>query len=105
LAHDWYAAESILEHKNTLGSYHVQHGPTTEQVRAMLDRDPDAKAVMVTSPDYYGVAAHVQGIAAACHFHDVPLVVGLRVSRQRIGCKSTARLSWSSRINAESWPC
>lgn len=53
----------------------VQHGPITEQVRAMLDRHPDAKAVLITSPDYYGVAGHVQGIAAACHFHDIPLVV------------------------------
>jgi arginine decarboxylase len=53
----------------------VHHGPTAEQVRAMLAAYPHAKAVVITSPDYYGVAADVKGIADACHEHDLPLFV------------------------------
>lgn len=46
-----------------------------EDVEKALAGNPDAKAVYVTSPDYYGVLADIQGLSAVCHAHGVPLLV------------------------------
>lgn len=46
-----------------------------EDVEKALAENPDAKAVYVTSPDYYGVLADIQGLSAVCHVHGVPLLV------------------------------
>lgn len=45
-----------------------------EDVEAALRRAPDARAVYVTSPDYYGVLSDLAGIAAAAHARGVPLL-------------------------------
>lgn len=42
---------------------------------ATLDETPDAVAVFVVSPTYFGAAADVRGLAAVCHERDVPLIV------------------------------
>jgi arginine decarboxylase len=52
----------------------LAHVPTVETVTEALDRHPDAKAVVIFTPSYYGTAADVRGIAEACHARDVPLV-------------------------------
>lgn len=46
-----------------------------EDVEEALRQNPDAKAVYVTSPDYYGVLADIQGLANVCHTYQVPLLV------------------------------
>jgi arginine/lysine/ornithine decarboxylase len=53
----------------------VQHGPTVESVREIIAKHPDAKALMLTSPDYYGFTSDIRGIAEVCHEHDVVLMV------------------------------
>ncbi len=54
---------------------HMDHTVTPETVRATLEAHPDIKAVYVISPTYYGVAAHLEAIAAIAHAHGVPLLV------------------------------
>ncbi|MFN2461164.1 MAG: aminotransferase class I/II-fold pyridoxal phosphate-dependent enzyme [Candidatus Velthaea sp.] len=54
---------------------HMDHTVTPEAVRAALGENPDVKAVYVVSPTYYGVAADLEGIAAAAHEHGIPLLV------------------------------
>jgi len=49
-------------------------GPTAEDVAATLDAHPEARAMMLSTPSYYGTAADVAAIAAVCHERDVPLV-------------------------------
>lgn len=44
-------------------------------VRAALTANPDAAAVYITSPDYYGCMSDVKGIAAVCRNFGVPLLV------------------------------
>lgn len=46
-----------------------------EDVAAALADHPDAAAVYVTSPDYFGVLAPIEAIAEACKKYDVPLIV------------------------------
>ncbi len=52
---------------------HFQVQP--EAVAQALDGDPAIKAVLLTSPNYYGVAADVERIAAICHARGVVLLV------------------------------
>lgn len=48
---------------------------TVEAVRAELKKNPDAKGVYITSPDYFGVISDVRGIAQAAREFGVPLLV------------------------------
>ncbi|MBQ5624332.1 MAG: aminotransferase class I/II-fold pyridoxal phosphate-dependent enzyme [Phascolarctobacterium sp.] len=46
-----------------------------QAVEAALDKDASIKAVLLTSPNYYGVAADVEDIAKICHERNVVLLV------------------------------
>lgn len=48
---------------------------TPDSVREALRRNPDAAAVYLTSPDYFGVMSNIKGIAEICRAFDVPLLV------------------------------
>lgn len=49
--------------------------PQPEAVEAALKNDSGIRAVLLTSPNYYGVAAQVREIAAICHAHEAVLLV------------------------------
>uniref|UniRef100_A0AAU2K368 PLP-dependent transferase n=1 Tax=Streptomyces sp. NBC_00049 TaxID=2903617 RepID=A0AAU2K368_9ACTN len=53
----------------------IAHGVTAEAVAAALDRTPDAAAVYIVSPSYFGAVADVRAIADAAHAAGVPLIV------------------------------
>ena len=53
----------------------IQGQITAEQVRVALDANPDAEAVIITSPTYEGVISDIGSIADICHKADVPLIV------------------------------
>lgn len=44
-------------------------------IKSMLDEKPDAGAVVVTSPSYYGVCSDIRTIADVSHDSGVPLIV------------------------------
>ena len=46
-----------------------------QDIEAALTENPDACAVYVTTPDYYGVLCDLKGISAVCRAHGVPLLV------------------------------
>lgn len=48
---------------------------TPKQVEEALEQDPDIKAVILTSPNYYGLAADVATIAQVAHSHNALLLV------------------------------
>ena len=52
----------------------IAHVPTAETVAVALEQHPEAKAVMIFTPSYYGTAADVRAIAEVCHARGVPLV-------------------------------
>ncbi|MBA9087590.1 arginine/lysine/ornithine decarboxylase [Fontibacillus solani] len=49
--------------------------PSEETVREALHRYPDAKGLLVTSPNYYGMGASLFPLAKLCHANGVPLLV------------------------------
>lgn len=46
-----------------------------QDVEQALWREPDAKTVYLTCPDYYGVLSDIKGISEVCRKHRVPLLV------------------------------
>jgi arginine/lysine/ornithine decarboxylase len=53
----------------------ITHAVTPAALEAALAEAPDARAVFVVSPTYYGMAADVRALAEVAHAADVPLVV------------------------------
>ena len=53
----------------------LSHGIEPEALDSALRAHPDAHAVLVTSPTYYGVSADVQALSAVCHAHGIPVIV------------------------------
>ncbi|MBS7299289.1 MAG: aminotransferase class V-fold PLP-dependent enzyme [Eubacteriales bacterium] len=49
--------------------------PSAETIDSILKREKNIDAVMITSPDYYGHIADVEGIAKVCHSCNIPLLV------------------------------
>ena len=52
----------------------MAHGVLVEDVQQALHDHPEAKAVMIFTPSYYGASADVQAIAEAAHGRGLPLV-------------------------------
>lgn len=52
----------------------VAHAVLVDDVVRTLDAHPEAKAVMIFTPSYYGTSADIKAIAEACHERDLPLV-------------------------------
>jgi arginine/lysine/ornithine decarboxylase len=52
----------------------VAHGVLVEDVTRTLDAHPEARAVMIFTPSYYGTTADIRAVAEACHERGLPLV-------------------------------
>lgn len=53
----------------------ISHGITTSAVQTALEQNPDAKAILVINPTYFGVAANLKSIVEVAHAYDVPVLV------------------------------
>lgn len=53
----------------------IDHGITTTSVAKALKRHPDAKAVLVINPTYFGVSANLKEIVDLAHSCNVPVLV------------------------------
>lgn len=53
----------------------IDHGVTTQSVRRALERHPDASAVLIINPTYYGVCANLKEIVDLVHEYDIPVLV------------------------------
>lgn len=52
----------------------VAHGVLVEDVVKTLEAHPEAKAVLIFTPSYYGTSADIKAIADACHERELALV-------------------------------
>lgn len=59
-----------IDHNSRLAT-----APSAETVRASLEAYPQAKAVLITMPNYYGMGFSINSIAEICQQHHVPLLV------------------------------
>jgi len=53
----------------------IAHGITTRSVERALKEHPDAKAVLVINPTYFGVAANLKEIVDLVHKYNIPVLV------------------------------
>jgi arginine/lysine/ornithine decarboxylase len=53
----------------------ISKGITVSQVKEQLDRYPDIKAVVITSPTYEGIVSDIDSISKLVHEYGVPLIV------------------------------
>lgn len=53
----------------------IAHGVTPETVAETLKKHPEAKAVLIINPTYYGVATDIRKIVDIVHSYDIPLIV------------------------------
>jgi arginine decarboxylase len=53
----------------------IDHGVTTRSVQRALERHPDAAAVLVINPTYYGICANLKEIVDLVHEYDIPVLV------------------------------
>ena len=53
----------------------IDHGITLVRCKRALDRHPDAKAVLVINPTYYGICADLKEIVELVHSYDIPVLV------------------------------
>lgn len=53
----------------------IDHGITTRSVRRALERHPDAAAVLVINPTYFGICANLKEIVDLVHEYDIPVLV------------------------------
>jgi arginine/lysine/ornithine decarboxylase len=54
--------------------WQVAHGVDPVAVERALDEHPQARAVMVFTPTYYGVSANIAALSELCHARGVPLL-------------------------------
>src|SRR5215207_9115259 len=54
--------------------WQVAHGVAPAELERVLDAHPEAKAVMVFTPSYYGVSADVKALADVAHARGLPLL-------------------------------
>lgn len=55
--------------------YNLLSAVSADEVDNVLSCNKDASAVLITSPNYYGVLSDIEEIAAVCRHHDVTLIV------------------------------
>ncbi|MBW4607900.1 MAG: aminotransferase class I/II-fold pyridoxal phosphate-dependent enzyme [Hassallia sp. WJT32-NPBG1] len=53
----------------------IAHSITPASVQSAIEQHPDAKAVMIVYPTYYGVCGDVEAIARITHQYNIPLLV------------------------------
>lgn len=53
----------------------IDHGITTRSVKKALEKHPDAKAVLVINPTYFGICADLKEIVELAHAYEVPVLV------------------------------
>lgn len=53
----------------------IAHGITIQSVQKALDLHPDAKAIVVINPTYFGICTHLEGIVQLAHKYDIPVLV------------------------------
>ncbi len=53
----------------------ISHGITPESVKKALEIHPDAKAVLVINPTYFGIAGDLRRIVQIAHSYDIPVLV------------------------------
>jgi arginine decarboxylase len=67
--------EPVWVHPNWDSDLHLSHPPGADDVRKVLESEPDAKGMLLVTPTDYGACGDIQAIAEVCHEFGKPLIV------------------------------
>jgi arginine/lysine/ornithine decarboxylase len=56
-------------------NWQLAHCPTPDRIAEALTAHPNAKAILIVSPTYYGVCGDIAPIAQLAHAHNLPLLI------------------------------
>lgn len=65
----------VFVERSRIVDFDIDGGLSVKEIKRAIADNPDAKAVFITSPTYYGVCSDVNSIAKVVHDHDIPLIV------------------------------
>jgi len=68
-------AKPIYAYPDLIGEYGISGAVSPGQIETLLSENPDAAAVMLPSPNYYGICCDIQKIAEIVHKHEKILIV------------------------------
>jgi arginine decarboxylase len=68
-------ATPIFLHPEIDPVFGISHGITPQAVEKALEQHPDAKAVLVINPTYFGIAGDLKSIVQVAHARGVPVLV------------------------------
>jgi len=68
-------AHPVFMHPEVDPELGIMHGISLETVRTTLDAHPDAKAVLLINPTYFGVSADLKAVVELAHSRGVPVLV------------------------------
>lgn len=68
-------ANPIFIHPEMDQNLGISHGITPQSVKHALETHPDAKAVLVINPTYFGIAANLKDIVELAHTYNIPVLV------------------------------
>lgn len=68
-------ATPVFLHPEIDPVYGISHGITPKSVQQALEEHPDAKAVLVINPTYFGIAGDLKQIVEIAHAKGVPVLV------------------------------
>ncbi|MGZ4135730.1 MAG: aminotransferase class I/II-fold pyridoxal phosphate-dependent enzyme [Tumebacillaceae bacterium] len=68
-------AHPVFMHPEIDSEIGIAHGISVDTVRVTLDAHPDAKAVLLINPTYFGISADLKAIVDLAHSRGVPVLV------------------------------
>lgn len=68
-------AHPIFMHPEIDPEIGIAHGVSLDTVRVTLDANPDAKAVVLINPTYFGVSADLKSVVDLAHSRGIPVLV------------------------------
>ncbi len=67
--------QAVYLHPEYLPDWDIAGGIEPQEVEAKLEKYPDIKAIVITSPTYEGIVSDVEAIAKIAHAHNIPVIV------------------------------
>ncbi len=68
-------AKPVYVHTEINEQFGIAMGVKTEDIAAALESNPDAKAVFLMNPIYYGIASNLKEIVSLAHSYNIPVIV------------------------------
>ncbi len=65
----------VYVYPETIAEFGISGAVSPEEIERLIMENPEAEAVMITSPNYYGICSDTQAIAEIAHRYGKPLIV------------------------------